>query len=519
MPSPRRAKRPAKPRAPKRTAQRAAKGAAKSAAPRTSAGAPSRTPSRASARSAADSPAREVVQGLPPPVAIVGYGVEGRGTLAFLRSQGVEELAVFDRALDAAAAAAPELAGLPVHGAGDWGAALAACGSVVRSPGVRPDHPGLAAARAVGARITSATELFLAACPGPVAGVTGTLGKGTTVSLLEAALNAGGVAARAAGNIGLNPLELLPALDARTVTVLELSSFQLMGLAGRKPDVAVVLRTTSEHLDWHRDVAEYRAAKRGLLAPSAAGQCVVFCADSAGACEVVGAALPGALAVSRRGPVGEGIGVGDGHVLRFGVGRTARLEPLERLALPGAFNLENAAAALLAAEALGAAVARAAEAIAAFTSLPHRLQRVAEAGGVTFYDDSYATRPDATLGALGAFPAAPLALIAGGSEKHADFAPLAEALCAHPTLARLVLIGSTAPRIAGEVQAAAARLGRPAPSTVRAESLEGAFSEARAALPQGGVLLFSPACASFDMFPNYKVRGERFTALARAATR
>jgi len=467
-------------------------------------------------------PAAELVAELPRPVGIVGYGVEGRASLRFLRAHGVEELAVFDRALTPAAADEdPALADLPVHGEGDWRTALAACGTVVRSPGVRPDQPALAAARVAGARITSATALFLAACPGPVAGVTGTLGKGTTVSLIEAALLRAGVPCRAAGNIGLNPLAVLDELTPETVTVLELSSFQLMGLEGRKPEVAVVLRTTSEHLDWHRDVTEYRAAKRGLLAgldeAGAVAQRVIYCADSAGSCEVVGARLPGALAFSRGGPVTDGIGVADGRVYRYRGGRSERLEPLEHLALPGAFNLENAAAAFLAAEALGAELDAAAAAIAAFGGLPHRLEPVGELDGVRCYNDSYATRPDATLGALSAFEDVPLALIAGGSEKHADFAPLAEALCRHPTLHRLVLIGTTAPRLAAELAAAAARLGRATPPVVRAESLEAAFAAARQAVAGGGVLLFSPACASFDMFPNYKVRGERFRALVTAA--
>jgi UDP-N-acetylmuramoylalanine--D-glutamate ligase len=491
---------------------------------------------RAPRPASAPLPTAELVAGLEPPIALLGYGVEGRETLRFLRAHGVSDLVVFDRAFTAESIAAePALADLPAHGLSvddgegrAWGAALAACGTVVRSPGLRPDHPALETARAAGARITSATALFLAACPGPVAGVTGTLGKGTTVSLIEAALRAAGVACHAAGNIGLNPLAFLDALTPEDVTVLELSSFQLMGLQGRKPEVAVVLRTSSEHLDWHRDVREYRAAKRGLLAdgpdgaagsPAEAQQQVIYCADSAGACEVVGARLPQALAVSRRGPVTDGIGVADGHVLRYRDGRGEPLPALERLALPGPFNLENAAAAFLAAEALGAAGAAAGTAIAAFRGLPHRLEAVGAVGGVRCYNDSYATRPDATLGALSAFPDAPLALIAGGSEKHADFAALAEAICRHPTLCRLVLIGSTAPRIADEVQRAAPRLGADAkaPPIVRAESLEAAFAAAREALPGGGVLLFSPACASFDMFPNYKVRGERFKALVAAA--
>jgi len=206
-----------------------------------------------------------------------------------------------------------------------------------------------------------------------------------------------------------------------------------------------------------------------------------------------------------------------GGLARFRAGRAEPLPELERLALAGVFNRENAAAALLAAEALGVPAARALPAIAAFPGLPHRLERCGEAGGVLCVNDSYATRPEATEGAIAAFGAAPLALILGGSEKHADFASLAEALCRHAALRRVLLIGATAERLAEAIGAAAARLGRPAPPRARCESLEAAFAEGLAALPSGGVLLLSPACASFGLFPNYKVRGERFRALVNAA--
>jgi UDP-N-acetylmuramoylalanine--D-glutamate ligase len=252
----------------------------------------------------------------------------------------------------------------------------------------------------------------------------------------------------------------------------------------------------------------------------------------------LGPGAPRALAVSRAGPVADGIGVRAGQVFRFGGGHDRRLEPLEHLALPGGFNLENAAAAFLAAEALGAAPAPALAALAAFRGLPHRLERVGtvwsgtgpDRPAIACYNDSYATRPDATLAALGAFDA-PLALILGGSEKHADFRALAEGLCRHPSLRAIELIGATAERLLREIEAAARRLGVAAPPCARHSGLPEAFAAGLAALQMpdaapapsgraaGGerVLLLSPACASFGLFPNYKVRGERFTALVRAA--
>ncbi|MCH9044775.1 MAG: UDP-N-acetylmuramoyl-L-alanine--D-glutamate ligase [SAR324 cluster bacterium] len=462
-------------------------------------------------------PPHDLAARLARPVALVGFGVEGRDTLSFLLRHGVSDLAVYDRAWgaddhprDAA------FDGVRFHGDGDWGPQLARSGTVVRSPGVRPDHPALHAARQAGARITSATALFLQACPGPVVGVTGTLGKGTTVSLIEAALIRAGVPCRSGGNIGLNPLSFVDGLTPRQVTVLELSSFQLMDLQGRKPEVAVVLRTSSEHLDWHRGEAEYLMAKRGLLAPRGVKQQVIYCADSDGSRELVQGHLEAALAVSRLGPVRDGIGVEGGRVLRYRRGRGAPLTQLEQLALPGHFNLENAAAAFLATEALGAADGASLAAIAAFRGLPHRLEPVGTVRGVVCYNDSYATRPEATQGAISAFDQA-LALILGGSEKHADFAPLAEALCLHPSLRSIVLIGATALRLERELAAAAARLGCRRPATNHADSLPAAFAAALEGVAGGGVLLFSPACASFDMFPNYRVRGERFKALVEQA--
>ena len=469
---------------------------------------------------------------LRPPVGLAGCGVEGLGTLAYLRAHGLTEIRLFDRGLaerhGRGEPLGAELEGLPLCGEEQWPAELARCGTVFRSPGVRPDHPGLAAARVAGADLTSASTWFLAHCPAPVVGVTGTVGKGTAATLIHEALRACGLASRLAGNIGLNPLAFLDQIEPDQPVVLELSSFQLMDLGPVKPAVAVVLRTSEDHLDWHRDVDEYFRAKAGLLAaggtlPSGARQTVIFCADAAGSraavAHALGPGLPGALAVSRLHAVRDGIGVRDGQVLRFRAGVGERLEVLERLALPGPFNLENAAAAYLAAEALGAAGERAQRALAEFRGLPHRLERVGTVGGVECYDDSYATRPDATVAALDAFDR-PLALILGGSEKHADFRALAETVCRHPSLRRVLLIGATAERLRGEMAAAAARLEVPVPACTLHPGLPEAFAAGLAALSgaRGGVLLLSPACASFGLFPNYKVRGERFQALVHEAS-
>jgi UDP-N-acetylmuramoylalanine-D-glutamate ligase len=254
--------------------------------------------------------------------------------------------------------------------------------------------------------------------------------------------------------------------------------------------------------------------------PDGRSQTVIFCADAPGSREVVeivlGPGAAGALAVSRTTPVVDGIGVRDGFVCRFHGGEARRLEPLEHLSLPGAFNLENAAAACLAAEAIGADAPHVLRALAEFKGLPHRLERVGTVRGVACYNDSYATRPDATIAAIGAFDL-PLALILGGSEKHADFRGLADALCRHRSLQEIHLIGATAGRLQDEIGRAATRAGHAPPPCSRHPGLPEAFEAGLAGLHGNGVLLMSPACASFGLFPNYKVRGERFKALVHAA--
>lgn len=449
------------------------------------------------------------------PIALLGFGVEGRETFRFLASHGIQDLVVFDRE-----PCLPEIkkafGEMPWHQEEEWEEFLPLCHTIFRSPGIRPDIPALSAAREKGARITSATEFFLAACPCPVVGITGTVGKGTTTSLIGNALETSGITAYLGGNIGLNPLRYLDSIKPEDVAVLELSSFQLMNLTGRKPDVAVILRTSSEHLDWHTDENEYRKAKSNILAPKNPAQKVVYCLDAPGTLQVLEALSPSQLAkawtYSLEGPVKKGVGVKENAMFWMEGKPETPLKKLENLSMSGRFNGENAAAAFIVSTVLGADSEIAMTAIAAFPGLPHRLERVGKVGKIECYNDSYATRPEATLGALRAF-STPLAVILGGSEKHADFTDLAQELCGHPSLRKIVLIGATADRLAENIEKAGLGLGMGVPLCQKAETLEDAFYKALDGLEGNGTLLFSPACASFGMFPNYKVRGDSFREL------
>jgi len=439
------------------------------------------------------------------PVAVLGVGVEGRATLGFLLGKGVGVTALDAREID----------DLPpgveaVRGEG-YDRDLERFATVFRSPGVRPDTPAIERARRQGTRITSATDFFLKECPAPVVGVTGTLGKGTSCSLAAAMLEACGFAVHLGGNIGRNPLEFLDDVRPEHRVVIEVSSFQAMDLSA-SPRAAVALRTTSEHLDWHRDTEEYVRAKARLVSAQTPRDTVVYHADSPASAGIALASPGTRLGYSLERELDAGFfPSGERWVVRLGATEETAPLALERMRLPGRFNLENVGAALLAAISVGADLERSCEVAESFEGLPHRLELAAEGGGVRFYNDSYATRPEATAAALSSFDG-PVALILGGSEKRADFGPIARAATAHPGLVRACLIGATADRLEREIRAA----GRPAFELTRHADLAGAAEAALSAVSgSDGTVLFSPGCASFDMFPNYKVRGERFRAIAQ----
>lgn len=475
-----------------------------------------------------------------PPLGLAGLGVEGRASLDALRGAGIPTPQLCDQnpqaLAEAARAATPagdwHFSAEHLHGGEDW-SVLSRCRTVLRSPGVPPWHPALIQAAAQGARITSATALCMQACAAPIVGVTGTLGKGTTVSLIAEALRTLGRRVWVGGNFGENPLTFLEQVCREDIVVLELSSFQLVDLEGPRPQVAVVLRTTEDHLDWHSDAHAYRAAKRRLLAPQGCQQQVIACGKSTlPLLEVVPAERTGVWRVLAQDDVPaeqnwQGIRLASGQAWERLRGEERLLPQLERLCVPGVFQRENAAAAWLAVCAVCGELsekdrAAALEAIMRFRGLPMRLSLCGTIqgpkGAIHCYNDSYATRPQATVGAIASFDQ-PLAVILGGSEKHADFGPLARALCQHPHLVCAALMGTTAARLAEAICQAAQDLSTPLPLLHRASNLQEAFAQARRALPTGGVLLLSPACASLDQFLNYAQRGRCFEALVRSSAK
>ncbi|MGD9128802.1 MAG: UDP-N-acetylmuramoyl-L-alanine--D-glutamate ligase [Planctomycetia bacterium] len=436
------------------------------------------------------------------PVGILGVGVEGRATIAYLRSIGVRDIVALDR---------NPVSDLPEDVStciGDhYDKNLGRFATLFRSPSIRPDHPTLEDARRMGSRVTSAVSFFLENCPGEVVGITGTLGKGTTASLVAAMSAAAGFDTHLGGNIGRSPLEFLSEVSSESRVVLEISSFQAMD-ASASPRIGVVLKTTSEHLDWHRNRAEYLNAKAHLFAHQQDDGVVIYNSDIPASRRIAENGASHRRSYGERDITPPGIRI-EQDGFKFHDGKSQQVLPIDynTMRLRGRFNRENVAAALLAALEIGVPTETACRVAVAFEGLPHRLQFIGTSEGICYYNDSYATRPDATIGAVESFRQTPLALILGGSEKYADFSELADVLASHPTLRHISLIGETSDRLKTVLTPHLAATCALAPC----DTFEDAVDAARMALRSDeGVVLLSPACASFGMFPNYKVRGEQF---------
>ena len=465
-------------------------------------------------------------------IAILGFDREGRSTYQFLlRAPEFEgaEIWVLDRKEDievppgARAKLGPgyldRLEGFDV---------------IFRTPGARYHAPELRRARERGTEISSATKLFFERCPGTIIGVTGTKGKGTTSSLIYEILRTSGKKAFLAGNIGVPALDILPRMDAHSWAVLELSSFQLVDLDA-SPHIGVALMVTSEHPDWHDTVDDYAAAKSNIVRWQGPRDFAVLAEDYPRSRDYAHLAQGTVYTFSRLHAVARGAWVGNGAFWYSAgapgggtgsddatsipaIGPKERICAVSSLRIPGEHNWENACAAIVAGRLAGASAEDIASAIENFRGLAHRLEFVAEADGVRYYDDSYSTTPDASLVALEAFPA-PKIMILGGSSKGSDFAALGAAVARSTSIRAVIGIGAEWPRIKEQIVAHEDPRRRVA-CIEGCASMEEIVRAARDAARPGDAVILSPGCASFGMFKNYTERGEQFkTEVQRFAER
>jgi UDP-N-acetylmuramoylalanine--D-glutamate ligase len=338
-------------------------------------------------------------------------------------------------------------------------------GLLVKSPGVPAEAPLVAGARERGVPVWSEIELGSRLLPNPILGVTGTNGKTTTAEWLGFMLGA-----PVAGNVGRALSELDGEVEPEQLVVVELSSFQLEDIDRFRPRIAVLLNLEPDHLDRHGSFKAYRDAKLRIFENQTEADTAVVPRD-----------LDHELRAQR---------------VEFAAYDRLPAEP----SLRGAHNRENAAAAVAAARAAGAGEEEIVRGLRDFRGVPHRLELVAERGGVGYVNDSKATNVAATLRALAAYEDEPVRLILGGSRKGEDFAPLAAAL--GPNVRAVYVIGETADELA-----------RAIPDTIRAGDLATAVERAATAAQPGEVVLLSPACASYDQFRDFEERGEEFKRL------
>ena len=386
-------------------------------------------------------------------------------------------------------------------------ALLAGVDAVAASPGVALREPVLRAALERGIEVVGDVEIFgrevaRRGTGARVLGITGTNGKSTVTALAGAMGRAAGLRTVVAGNIGLPVLDALdsPEGERAELFVLELSSYQLETTASLALEAAAMLNLTQDHLDRYDSMAGYARAKERIFAHAKTR--VVNREDE------WSRAMAGGERVLTFGldvPASDsdwGLDAARARLRRGGEDLLA----VDEMAMKGLHNAANALAAHALLSAAGAPGAPLAQAIREFKGLPHRVELVAEAHGVRFYDDSKGTNVGAAVAALEGFTA-PVVLIAGGEGKGQDFAPLAPAVKRHARA--VVLIGRDAPAIARVLASTGVAVDR-------AATMEDAVAAAQARARPGDCVLLSPACASFDMFRNYGHRGEIFAAAARA---
>ena len=436
---------------------------------------------------------------------VVGLGETGLSCIRHLAGAGGRMIAVDSRERPPRRAAVEsEFPGVEIRCGRFDPSLFGAAAEIVVSPGVSVREPALRAAAARGVPIAGDIELFARAADAPVVAVTGSNGKSTVASLLAEMARRAGMRVGAGGNLGPPALSLLG--RNRELYVLELSSFQLETTDSLRPAAATVLNVSPDHMDRYESLDDYVAAKRRVLA---GGAVIVENLDDPLAAVPGGGRRPTIGFSMREHPRARWYVAGTGAAARImhrnaagGIG--AAVVPVDAVPLPGLHNVANALAAFALGDAIGLDAGAMAAALEAYAGLPHRCETVAVRGGVRWINDSKGTNVGATVAAIEGLGArGPLVLIAGGLGKGADFSPLLAPAKRHVRLA--VLIGRDAPRLDAVLS--------PGTEVRHAPDLAAAVDAAARTARAGDSVLFSPACASFDMFEGFEARGDAFRRL------
>jgi len=444
-------------------------------------------------------------------VLVVGLGKSGLSAAMFLRAQGARVTVSDTRSAVALAKEIPALleAGIMVESGGHGLLTFRRQDLIVVSPGVPMDTPEVKQVVAFGLPVIGELELASRYLQGQVVAITGSNGKTTTTTLVGKIFEDAGVPTLVGGNIGLPVIDLVVKSSPETVSVLEVSSFQLETIEEFHPLIAVVLNITPDHLDRHGSFENYAAAKTRITERQTANDFLVLNAEDKAAQMVALKTKAQIYWFSGRRPIKQGAFV-HGESILFVAREGAKAEPvmpISEIPLKGSHNVENVLAAVCTAR-LGKISAESIRAsVAAFKAVEHRLELVKVLNEVEFYNDSKATNVDATMKALASFPGG-IHLILGGKDKDSDYGSMTEMLKERVKI--VYTIGSAAEKIGRQLQGVV--------KIVPAETLQVAVAKAAKAATIGDVVLLSPACSSFDQFENYEQRGRVFRQLVNELT-
>ena len=439
-------------------------------------------------------------------VLVVGLGKSGLSAAMFLRAQGARVTVSDARSATALEKEIPALldAGIMVESGGHGLLTFRRQDLIVISPGVPMDTPEVKQVIAFGMPVIGELELASRYLKGQVIAITGANGKTTTTALVGKIFKDAGLATNVGGNIGLPVVDFVAESTPETLSVLEVSSFQLETVQEFHPKIAVILNITPDHLDRHGSFENYVAAKERIFARQGADDFLVLNADDRVTQMCAARAKSQVFWFSGTKVVRRGTFLRDGLIVwvQKEGGVTEAVMPLSEIALKGAHNVENVLAAVCVARLADIPAESVRATVAQFKAVEHRLELVRTLHGVEFYNDSKATNVDAAMKAVSSF-AGGVHLILGGKDKDSDYSLMSGLLKQRVKV--VYTIGSAAEKIERQLHGVV--------KMKAAETLQAAVSQAAKDAAAGDVVLLSPACSSFDQFENYEQRGQVFRQL------
>ena len=441
-------------------------------------------------------------------VLVVGMARSGVAAAKLLHKAGAKVVINDNKTAEQLGDALLPLQGLDIEYALGCPAAecLAGLDAMIISPGI-PDTAGFVVkAKEMGIYVTGELEMAYQLSSGEMVAITGTNGKTTTVSLLGEIFRNAGRTTHVVGNIGYPYSAAGFDSTDSDMFVCEVSSFQMETAETFHPRCGALLNITEDHLNRHGTMENYALTKMRMFANMTAEDVAVFNADDPALKPYIPMVKAQVMLFSRKEEVENGAFVRDGIIMARWNGVETVICPADELYIPGPHNLENALAAACMATASGVAADVIAHTFRTFTGVEHRIEFVRELDGVRWINDSKGTNVDSTIKAIQTMNR-PTVIILGGYAKHCDFTPMVKEMLASDYIREAVLIGVTADQIERQCRENGYT------AIHRAGTFEGAISQCRALAKDGWNVLLSPACASFDMFPDYEARGRIFKAL------